>query len=130
MDLLNKRAIHPIFGEGTITSMEGGHISVMFNEKTGEKKFSYPRVFQNHMEMADSEAQEYVSDQLHDMLDTLEAERARKEKEFLEENSRKPAARAAARKTAVKKSAPKKAPAKKTAAKTATAEAVSGLSES
>ena len=116
MDLMNKKAIHPVFGEGTVTSMEGSHISVLFDEKTGEKKFSYPVVFQKHLEMADSEAQNFVSGQLREMLDAIETERARKEKEFLEENSHKPAARAAARRTAARKTAPKKAAVKKTAA--------------
>ena len=102
MNLINERVKHRVFGTGNVIDVKSNQITVQFADKYGQKKFSYPSVFEKYLIMCDETAQEFVSDELRLLMERISDERSKKEQVFLEEMQRQAEEKKAARKTTAK----------------------------
>ena len=77
MNLINQTVIHKAFGEGTITTVENGYITILFSQ--GEKKFMYPYGFKHFLMIKDAACAAYVQAEIS-AFDAKEAEAAEQER--------------------------------------------------
>ena len=85
MEWKNQTVAHKVFGTGTVVSLENGMLTVAFEK--GEKKFTYPAVFERFLTAENAEAQQTVQHDLAEQQaaqDALRAERERQQAEELE----------------------------------------------
>lgn len=88
MDLNNKQVTHNVFGTGHVLSVENGHITVLFDKASVQKKFSYPGAFSEHLHMCDDSAQEFVADALRSWMQSTDNTEDERRQHNAEEASR------------------------------------------
>lgn len=77
MNLVNEKVIHETFGEGNVTNCNDSYIKINF--ESGDKKFVFPDVFENHVTFISEEATNLVNKKLEE-----NAEQRKKEELILE----------------------------------------------
>ncbi|MDL2218333.1 hypothetical protein LJC27_06705 [Christensenellaceae bacterium OttesenSCG-928-M15] len=55
---MKQNVIHKLYGNGTVFSIDGASVSIMFeNPAVGTKKFVYPDAFSQHLQYTDEGSQ-------------------------------------------------------------------------
>lgn len=62
MDLIGKKLRHSKFGQGKIISIEGDRLLADFSD--GRKTFKYPKAFEDFLELEDSQAKDFIREEL------------------------------------------------------------------
>jgi len=88
--LIHEEVRHGKFGAGTVTSHEGGYITVLFSGDAGEKRFQYPGAFSSFLTFTDPARQQEVEADIQAFTERQLAEKKKKEEEAaqLEEQKR------------------------------------------
>ena len=84
MNVINEQIRHSVFGEGKIIGQEADRISVQFSEKYGTKKFLYPEVFADHLELENSDTAKHMLKELRDKETKVKAEKILKKEQHEE----------------------------------------------
>jgi len=89
MNLVNERVEHSLFGTGKIINQETDRLSVQFSEAYGTKCFLYPDAFEKYLKICNSELGMAISEELRLKNIQIEAEKARKQQRYEEEEARR-----------------------------------------
>ncbi|OAB42496.1 hypothetical protein [Paenibacillus glacialis] len=81
MELISQKVMHIRFGEGFVVSNTDNRIDVQFAEPLGQKGFTFPDAFVQHLWMHDPAVQEFVIAQYYQNQKQIEAEKQRQEEE-------------------------------------------------
>ncbi|WP_019912575.1 hypothetical protein [Paenibacillus sp. HW567] len=88
MNLIKKQVSHVRFGSGTVSSNDGGRITVVFSGGAGEKSFLYPEAFEHHLSISDPNLHEEIMKDLQMKSEQAAAEKLRQEQHYIEEMNR------------------------------------------
>lgn len=86
MNLVGKKVIHKVFGDGKVVSQDDSYVKVEFD--SGIKKFVFPDVFDKFIEIVDEEIGKIIDEKIEEKEIELREERIRLEEERLLERER------------------------------------------
>ena len=111
MHCIGKQVTHKIFGSGTVVSLDNDILCVAFSGETGQKRFSYPAVFDEHLSMEDPKEKAAIESDvakwkqhLAKRQKELAAQRAEKQQQYLDALVQEKAEKRTAAKKTTKKS--------------------------
>ncbi|MHA6531279.1 hypothetical protein [Paenibacillus sp. BAC0078] len=106
MNLMKKQVSHVRFGSGTVSSNDGGRITVVFSGEAGEKCFLYPEAFEHHLSISDPAIHEEIMKDLQLKSEQAAAEKLRQEQQYIEEMGRLAEEKLAAKKRPLRRKKP------------------------
>lgn len=82
MNVIHEKVSHRTFGMGTIIKQTEAVVEVKFGAETGVKKFVFPVVFEQYLELCDVKIKEKMNDELRQIREEIDSKRKmRKEAE-------------------------------------------------